>query len=83
MQVYYKEAVGAFVVFDVTRPATFEAVQKWKHDLDSKVLLPDDKPIPIVLLANKVPSGEIRFSLFSLSFSVHTIRVATPPVMLW
>lgn len=38
---YYKEAVGAFVVFDVTRPTTFEAVQKWKHDLDSKVLLTD------------------------------------------
>eukprot|EP00698_Gefionella_okellyi_P010356 TRINITY_DN2681_c0_g1_i1.p1 TRINITY_DN2681_c0_g1~~TRINITY_DN2681_c0_g1_i1.p1 ORF type:complete len:238 (-),score=41.88 TRINITY_DN2681_c0_g1_i1:65-712(-) len=52
-RVYYKEAVGAFVVFDVTRPTTFEAVQKWKHDLDSKVTLPDDSPIPVVLLANK------------------------------
>jgi hypothetical protein len=35
--VYYKEAVGALVVFDVTRPSTFEAVVKWKNDLDSKV----------------------------------------------
>lgn len=34
-RVYYREAVGAFVVFDVTRVATFEAVQKWKNDIDS------------------------------------------------
>lgn len=52
-RVYYKEAVGAFVVFDVTRGSTFEAVSKWKHDLDSKVLLPNGSPIPAVLLANK------------------------------
>lgn len=52
-RVYYKEAVGAFIVFDVTRSATFEAVQKWKNDLDSKVMLPNGKPIPCVLLANK------------------------------
>ena len=53
-RVYYKEAVGAFVVFDVTRTSTFEAVAKWKNDLDEKVTLgPDDRPIPVVLLANK------------------------------
>ena len=53
-KVYYKEAVGAFVVFDVTRASTFEAVEKWKTDLDSKVFLPNGSPIPAVLLANKV-----------------------------
>lgn len=52
-RVYYKEAVGAFVVFDVTRGSTFEAVSKWKHDLDSKVKLANGNPIPSVLLANK------------------------------
>jgi GTPase SAR1 family protein len=55
VQVYYKEAVGAFVVFDVTRVSTFEAVTKWKSDIDSKVNIPGtDNPIPVVLLANKV-----------------------------
>uniref|UniRef100_A0A8C2ZKU0 Ras-related protein Rab n=1 Tax=Cyclopterus lumpus TaxID=8103 RepID=A0A8C2ZKU0_CYCLU len=44
--VYYKEAVGAFVVFDVTRGSTLEAVSKWKHDLDSKVKLANGNPIP-------------------------------------
>jgi Ras-related protein Rab-32 len=53
-RVYYKEAVGAFIVFDVTRASTFDAVQKWKNDLDSKVQLIDGSPVPCVLLANKV-----------------------------
>ncbi|XP_048841794.1 ras-related protein Rab-32a [Brienomyrus brachyistius] len=52
-RVYYKEAVGALVVFDVTRGSTFDAVSKWKHDLDTKVKLPNGNPIPSVLLANK------------------------------
>ncbi|RWS26589.1 hypothetical protein B4U80_08600, partial [Leptotrombidium deliense] len=52
-RVYYKEAVGAFIVFDVSRPQTFNCVTKWKTDLDAKVILPDGNPIPCVLLANK------------------------------
>ena len=53
-RVYYKNAVGCFIVFDVTRPSTFEAVIRWKDDLDSKASLPDGSRIPCVLLANKV-----------------------------
>lgn len=41
-------------VFDLTRPATFEAVTKWRDDVNSKVILANDQPIPLVLLANKV-----------------------------
>ncbi|KAF7662531.1 hypothetical protein LDENG_00233570 [Lucifuga dentata] len=52
-RVYYREAVGALVVFDVTRASTFDAVQKWKDDLDSKVTMNHGKPVPAVLLANK------------------------------
>ncbi|XP_017276764.1 ras-related protein Rab-32 [Kryptolebias marmoratus] len=52
-RVYYREAVGALVVFDVTRASTFDAVLKWKDDLDSKVTLSYGRPIPAVLLANK------------------------------
>jgi signal recognition particle receptor subunit beta len=55
IKVYYKEAVGAFVVFDVTRLTTLEAAAKWKNDLDSKVTVGvEELPIPVVLLANKV-----------------------------
>jgi len=54
-RVYYKEAVGAFVVFDVTRISTYEAVKKWKSDIDTKVAIPGtSQPIPVVLLANKI-----------------------------
>jgi len=50
-RVYYKEAVGALVVYDMTRPGTFEAVKKWKLDLDEN--LSTERPLPVVLLANK------------------------------
>lgn len=52
-RVYYKEAVGAIVVFDVTRVSTFEGVAKWKTDIDNKVHLPSGDNVPVVLLANK------------------------------
>lgn len=56
-RVYYREAMGAFIVFDVTRTASFEAVTKWKEDLDSKVTLANGKHIATVLLANKCDQG--------------------------
>lgn len=56
-RVYYREAMGAFIVFDVTRHATFEAVARWKEDLDSKLMLADGKSIATVLLANKCDQG--------------------------
>eukprot|EP00995_Heteronema_vittatum_P002437 NODE_1353_length_988_cov_283.502662_g943_i0.p1 GENE.NODE_1353_length_988_cov_283.502662_g943_i0~~NODE_1353_length_988_cov_283.502662_g943_i0.p1 ORF type:complete len:229 (+),score=49.36 NODE_1353_length_988_cov_283.502662_g943_i0:80-766(+) len=52
-RVYYQAAVGALVVYDVSRPETFEAVSKWKQDIDNKVFLPDGSSIPCLLLANK------------------------------
>ena len=52
-RVYYKEAVAAFIVFDITRQKTFEDVMSWKTDVDQKVFLPDEKPVPVILLANK------------------------------
>lgn len=70
-RVYYKEAVGAFIVFDVSRVATFDAVAKWKNDLDTKVQLPDGSPIPCILLANKVCIYLFVFQLdLSQSFGV-------------
>lgn len=57
-RVYYKDAVAAFVVFDVTRPETFDSVLRWKGDIDDKVLLSDGSFIPCVLLANKCDEPE-------------------------
>jgi len=56
-RVYYKEAVGAMIVFDVTREKTFQAVTKWKADIDDNLEV-DGTSIPVVLLANKIDLAE-------------------------
>jgi len=56
-RVYYKEAVGAMIVFDVTREKTFQAVTKWKADIDDNLEV-DGISIPVVLLANKIDLAE-------------------------
>jgi len=52
---YYKGAHGAMVCYDVSRPKSFEMVQRWKQDIDSKVFLNDMEghPIPAILMGNK------------------------------
>lgn len=55
-RVYYKGAVGAFLVFDLNKlnkPETLNSVLNWKHDLDSKVSLSNGESLPILLIANK------------------------------
>lgn len=53
-RVYYKDSHGAVIVFDSTRNDTYDGALRWKADLDNKVNLADGKPLPSVLLANKV-----------------------------
>jgi Ras-related protein Rab-32 len=52
-RVYYKFAIAAVVVFDLTRMSTLDSAKKWRQDINEKVVLPNDKPIPMILLANK------------------------------
>jgi Ras-related protein Rab-32 len=52
-RVYYKYAIAGIIVFDLSRPATFEAVSKWQEDVNNKVVLANEEPIPLLLLANK------------------------------
>ncbi|XP_069704162.1 uncharacterized protein [Periplaneta americana] len=63
-RIYYKHAQGACIVFDVRNGSTFDAVTKWKQDLDCKVTLSDGNPIPCVLLANKCDAdliGKVKY----------------------
>ena len=52
-RVYYREADAAVIMFDLTSQRTFEAVAKWKADVDDKVLLSSGEPVPCLLLGNK------------------------------
>lgn len=52
-RVYYKGAMGALVVFDITNRSSLEAASEWKQDLDKKVSLGRGRLVPSVLLANK------------------------------
>lgn len=66
-RVYYKGAMGAIVVFDITNSSSLEAASEWKQDLDSKVCLTSGRPVPAVLLANKCDmKGKDRDLLSSL-----------------
>jgi Ras-related protein Rab-32 len=38
-RIYYKEASGALIVLNCTRRESFEAVEKWKRDLDARLFL--------------------------------------------
>lgn len=59
--VYFQEAVGALVMFDVTRSNSLDMVKDWKSDIDTKVFTSQGTPIPCLLLGNKidlVPDGK-------------------------
>lgn len=52
--VYYREAVGAIVVFDVMRSQTFDMTKVWKKDIDEKVQTSEGMPVPTLLIGNKI-----------------------------
>lgn len=51
---YYNEAVAAMVVFDLISPSTLGVAKIWKKDIDEKVMTSEEKPIPCLLVGNKV-----------------------------
>ena len=60
---YYQDAHGCCVMFDITNKKSLENCENWKKELDNKVFQPNEKPIPSILLANKV----------RLCFSIHFV----------
>jgi len=50
---YYRHAVAAVVVFDITNAQSLDNAKKWKSDVDDKVFLRNEDNIPVVLFANK------------------------------
>ena len=73
-RVYFKESNAACIVFDVSNRDSFNAVIRWKQEVDKKVFLPSGQPVPVLLLANKVLNNTtiietLSFVLFTLLFS--------------
>ena len=54
--VYYRGAVGALLIYDVTTPQSLDSLQQWWKTACSIIMKKDGEPIPAVLLANKVNS---------------------------
>ena len=50
---YYRNALGSFIVCDNTNPESLKNVEKWKHQLEENVPLPNGKALPVILLVNK------------------------------
>jgi len=59
LRVFFRFAIGAIVCFDISRPSTLDNVKKWRDDINDKVELPNGKPIPMILLANKCDLPDI------------------------
>jgi Ras-related protein Rab-32 len=53
-RVYYRYAIAAIIVFDVSRPATFEAVAKWRDDVNSKVVDVDGEKLDAFVRAHNM-----------------------------
>lgn len=55
-RVYYRDAQGCIVMFDLSKRSTFLSAMKWKKDVDAKCQLSDGSHLPAILLGNKVRS---------------------------
>ncbi|KAI8989307.1 small GTPase rab11-3 [Pilobolus umbonatus] len=52
---FYRGAVGALLVYDITRRSSFEHVTQWLNELREHT----DDYIPLVLIGNKVDLGDV------------------------
>lgn len=59
-RVYYRDAHGCIVMFDLTNRNSFLNVVKWKRDFDSKCIMADGSQIPCLLIANKSDIENLR-----------------------
>lgn len=53
---YYRGAVGALIVYDISRSTTFESVQRWLHELNTH----SDTTVARMLVGNKCDLEDIR-----------------------
>jgi len=70
-RVYYKDAHGCVIMFDLSNKNSFLNTLKWKKDVDAKCTQLDGGPIPCMLLGNKVRMLFFLGYNVLLSFSCH------------
>jgi len=51
---YYRDAMGALLVFDLCRSHSFDRISKWLDELNEKLVLEDLENFQIILVGNKV-----------------------------
>ena len=49
-RVYYKDAKGALLLYDITRKDSYDNTLLWKKEIDEKVRLPDGSRLPVLLV---------------------------------
>ncbi|CAF4426608.1 unnamed protein product, partial [Adineta steineri] len=53
-QLFYKEAAGCLIVFDITTPVSLtNSAAKWKDDFDKKLDIHENNQMPCLLIGNK------------------------------
>ena len=54
--VYFRDAIGAVIVFDVARHTTLQSVEIWKKEIDERMrdYYNTFEPFPTILIANKI-----------------------------
>lgn len=59
-----RDTHGAVVLYDCKRPETLDGAFRWKKDMDTKLALNNEQPIPAILIANKVCQSLMTESIF-------------------
>jgi Ras-related protein Rab-32 len=59
-RVYYKDAKGALLLYDITRKDSYDNTLLWKKEIDEKVRLPDGSRLPVLLVGNKSDLENLR-----------------------
>lgn len=70
-RVYYRDAQGCIVMFDLSKRSTFLSAMKWKKDVDAKCQLSDGAYLPAILLGNKVRIDSLYFFIKSPPILLH------------
>ena len=71
-RVYYNGALGAIVMCDVNSKKSIEGANKWKHNIDERVLF-DGTKIPTFLVGNKIDLIESQKELEDLKEQFESI----------